>query len=245
MTLRIYERLSQVYDLDWSEFAKKYVSLINELLDERSLDCARILDLACGTGSLCAVLARQGHSVVGIDSSPEMIEKARSKLRKKHDAFFDVQEMSRFSVDGTFDLVTCTFDSINYLLTPKELKGAIGRISGAMKEAGLFIFDSDTHRHYLNHHQGQYHRQLAGESLVQKCIYDPEKLIATTVFEFSDGSLEIHKQRPYDLPELEPLLAGAGLRIVHSFADFDGRPFGSEDERLICVAEKAAVEKDL
>lgn len=244
MTLRIYERLSQVYDLDWGEFAKKYVSLINELLDERSLDCVRILDLACGTGSLCAVLAKQGHSVVGIDSSPEMIEKARSRLRKKHDAFFDVQEMSRFSVDGTFDLVTCTFDSINYLLTPKELKGAIGRISGVMKEAGLFIFDSDTHRHYLNHHQGEYHRQLGGESFVQKCTYDPEKLIATTIFEFPDGAVEIHLQRPYDLPELKPMLAEAGLSVIYAYAHFDKTPFDRSSERLICVTERIPPEKE-
>jgi SAM-dependent methyltransferase len=175
---------------------------------------------------------------VGIDSSPEMIEKANSKLRRKHDAFFDVQEMSRLSVDGTFDLVTCTFDSINYLLNPEELKGTIGRISAVMKEAGLFVFDSDTHRHYVNHHDGEYHHQLGGESFVQRCIYDPEKLIARTIFEFSDGAVEVHLQRPYDLPELEPVLAEAGLRIAHAYAHFDKTPFDHSSERLICVAER-------
>lgn len=238
MAMRIYQRLSRVYDLDWGKFSERYVSLIGQLLNQRGIAVARILDLACGTGTLALELAKQGHSVVGIDSSPEMIEKAKSKLRRKHDAFFDVQEMSRFSVDGTFDLVTCTFDSINYLLNPKELKGAIGLISGVMKETGLFVFDSDTHRHYLNHHDGEYHHQLGGESFVQRCIYDPEELIARTIFEFPDGAVEVHVQRPYDLPELEPMLAEQGLRVIHAYAHFDKTPFDRSSERLICVAER-------
>jgi SAM-dependent methyltransferase len=242
MATRIYQRLSRVYDLNWGKFSERYLGLIDQLLNQRGIALARILDLACGTGTLALELAKQGHSVVGIDSSREMIEKARSKLRRKHDAFFDVQEMSRFSVDGTFDLVTCTFDSINYLLTPEELKGALGRVSGVMKEAGLFVFDSDTHRHYVNHHDGEYHHQLSGETFVQKCIYDPEKLIARTIFEFSDGAVEVHLQRPYDLPELEPVLAEAGLRVAHAYAGFDKTPFDRNNERLICVAEKTPPE---
>ena len=244
MAMRIYQRLSRIYDLDWGKFSERYVSLIGQLLNRRGIAVASILDLACGTGTLALELARQGHSVVGIDSSPEMIEKAKSKLRRKHDALFDVQEMSRFSVDGTFDLVTCTFDSINYLLAPGELKGTIGRISGAMKEAGLFVFDSDTHRHYVNHHDGEYHHQLGGESFVQKCIYDPEKLIARTIFEFPDGAVEVHLQRPYDLPELEPMLAEAGLSVVHAYAHFDKTPFDRSGERLICVAERIPPKKN-
>lgn len=50
--MRIYECLSQVYDLDWGKFAKQYLKLIDELLSERGIGQARILDLACGTGTL-------------------------------------------------------------------------------------------------------------------------------------------------------------------------------------------------
>ena len=37
----------------------------------------RILDLGCGTGRLTKEIAQSGADVVGIDSSPEMIAKAK------------------------------------------------------------------------------------------------------------------------------------------------------------------------
>ena len=40
---------------------------------------ARVLDLGCGTGSLAVLLAVAGYDVVGVDSSPAMLEHARVK----------------------------------------------------------------------------------------------------------------------------------------------------------------------
>jgi SAM-dependent methyltransferase len=38
------------------------------------------LDVGCGTGSLCALLAAAGHRVTGVDLAPKMIEFAQAKL---------------------------------------------------------------------------------------------------------------------------------------------------------------------
>ena len=40
---------------------------------------ADLVDLGCGTGSLSVLLAEQGHRVVGVDASPQMIQQARRK----------------------------------------------------------------------------------------------------------------------------------------------------------------------
>ena len=37
----------------------------------------RALDAACGTGRHADFLARRGHQVIGVDSSPDMLTKAR------------------------------------------------------------------------------------------------------------------------------------------------------------------------
>jgi SAM-dependent methyltransferase len=241
MLMKIYERLSQVYDFDWGKFAEQYVSLINQLLDERAITRARILDLACGTGALAVKLANCGHSVYGIDISPQMIEIAKSKSIGLSNISFKVQDMAQFCVEGEFDLLTCTFDSINYLLKTDGVKAMFCRVTTALHKSGLFVFDSNTDRLYANRHKGTHKRELGGESFVQRLSYDPVKKEAITVFEFSDGTIEIHKQCPYDLAELGPLLAEAGLCAIHTFSGFNKRPYNSKSERLICVAEKKAM----
>ena len=47
-----------------------------------------------------------------------------------------------------------------------------------------------------------------------------------------------------DLPELEPMLAEAGLSVARAYAHFDKTPFDRSSERLICVAEKIPPKKE-
>lgn len=240
MRVKIYKRLSQVYDLDWGRFSQRYLGLISQLLEERAIAQARVLDLACGTGILAIELAKRGHFVHGIDISPEMIELAKQKSMDLPNVSLDVQDMAEFSVEDEFDLATCTFDSLNYLLDIDRVKAMFGRVASALHECGLFIFDSNTDRLYVNRHKGTYQRELGGESFVQRLSYDRVKRLATTVFEFSNGSVEVHKQHPYDLVELEPLLEDADLRVVSTFSNFDRQGYTSESERLICTARREA-----
>ena len=79
MKLQIYERLSDVYDLDWGSWSYQYVDVVKRQLRTMGIAKARILDLACGTGSLALELVGLGHTVLGVDISPNMIKVARLK----------------------------------------------------------------------------------------------------------------------------------------------------------------------
>ena len=236
--IKPYERLSKVYDLGWGDFSKQYLDLINELFSELGMTRATILDIACGTGTLAIELAQSGHVVRGIDSSPEMIRIAKSKSIKLPNLFFDVQDMVRFDVDGKFDLVTCTFDSINYIRKLNDLREMLFRVASVLYKRGLFIFDSNTKQLYISHSDETYKRELNGQSFIQHCSYDSTRNIATTVFSFSDGTYEIHKQHPYDYDELGPLLKHAGFHVVHLFSWFERIPYSSNTPKLFRVAEK-------
>lgn len=236
--IKPYERLSKVYDLGWGDFSKQYIGLINELFSERGITRATILDIACGTGTLATELAKYGHVVYGIDSSPEMIRIAKSKSTGLPDLSFDIQDMIRFNIDGKFNLVTCTFDSINYLPKLSDLREMLFRVASVLYEGGLFIFDSNTKELYLSHSGETHKRELNGQSFIQHCSYDSTRNVATTVFSFSDGTHEIHKQRPYGYDELDPLLKRAGFHVVHLFSWFEKMPYSSNTPKLFCVAEK-------
>jgi SAM-dependent methyltransferase len=68
----------------------------------------RTLDLGCGEGRVSAELARRGHTVVGIDASPAMVELAR----ERHEALVaDAAELP--FEDGSFDLVIAYMSVMN------------------------------------------------------------------------------------------------------------------------------------
>lgn len=236
--MRIYQRLSQVYDLDWGRFAEQYLVLIDRILDDCGIKQARILDLACGTGILAIALGRQGHIVRGIDISPDMIAVAKSKAAGMPNVSFEVGDMTTFAVRGKFDLITCTFDSLNYVLNFDDVQAMFTRVAASLKQSGLFVFDSNTRQLYITIGEGTERKELGGQSFVQKWGYDPVVNEATTTFEFADGSKEIHRQRPYDLSELGPALGEAGLRAVETWSRFDKTPYDAQSARLFCVAKK-------
>ena len=238
--MKPYERLSQVYDTGWGDFSEQYFGWINELLRERGLVQAKVLDLACGTGILALDLAKCGHVVRGIDISPEMISKAKAKAKAAglSNISFEVQDIIRFEVDGMFDCVMCTFDSINYIRKLPDLRKMITRVASALHEGGLFIFDSNTKRLYQSHSNETLKRELNSEQFIENCSYNSTRNVATTTFSFSDGTYEIHKQRPYDYDVLNPLLRDVGLRIIRLFSWFDIIPYSPETAKLFCIAEK-------
>jgi SAM-dependent methyltransferase len=236
--MRVYERLSQVYDLDWGRFAEQYLSLVDRILDECGVNQARIVDLACGTGILAISLGRQGHIVRGIDMSRDMIAVAKSKAVDLPNVSFKVGDMTRFAVRDEFDLITCTFDSLNYVLNIDDVEAMFVRVAASLKRSGRFVFDSNTRQLYMSIGEGSEKKQLGNQSFVQKWGYDPVRNEATTTFEFADGSKEIHRQRPYDLSELGPVLAKAGLRAVETWSRFDKSPYDEQSKRLFCLAKK-------
>ena len=66
-----------------------------------------VLDVGCGTGFLALGFAELGHTVTGIDLSPQMIDRARHKAEQAHrQVDFRVCDAAALdSGDETFDLV--------------------------------------------------------------------------------------------------------------------------------------------
>jgi len=236
--LKSYERLSRFYDAGWGDFAIHYVSLIKELLRERYTAKAQILDLACGTGILALELARCGHTVHGIDISPEMIDIAKKKATGLPDLSFAVRDMTAFSLDSKFDMVTCTYDSINYLRLLRDVRKLLYNVASVLNDGGLFIFDSNTKYLYMKHADELTKREINGEEFIHRCKYTTRGNVAVTAFSFSDGTYEIHRQRPYSYDELHPLLNNARFRVLQLFSWFEHIPYSSDSPKFFCVAEK-------
>jgi 2-polyprenyl-3-methyl-5-hydroxy-6-metoxy-1,4-benzoquinol methylase len=73
------------------------------------LENAAILDIGSGTGSLSVVLAELGHTVTGIDISPEMIKRAEAKAATSgHAIDFHVMDAANPQFEpASFDAIVC------------------------------------------------------------------------------------------------------------------------------------------
>src|SRR5919108_4498854 len=77
-----------------------------------------LLDLACGTGNSFVPFMRRGFRVTACDASPAMLAEAALKEPAAKLLLCDIRELP---VVGSFDLVTCFDDSLNYLADEGEL----------------------------------------------------------------------------------------------------------------------------
>jgi SAM-dependent methyltransferase len=91
---------------------------------------ARVLDLACGTARHAVELARLGFDVTGVDYSADLLESARRNIEAAGVAVsVHEQDMRALDVEpGSFDAVTCLFDSIGY---PQDNAGVLTVLRGA------------------------------------------------------------------------------------------------------------------
>ncbi len=151
---RAYTRLAEVYDLKGHDrFSVQMVEYTFKLLKKFRFRPRRILDLCCGTGTAAVMFAEQGYDVTGLDGSREMLAVAKKKAMKKkvkiellHERLPDFEIRERKNHLRRFDLITCYFDSLNYILKEDELRGAFRSVAKHLRPGGLFIFDMNTAR---------------------------------------------------------------------------------------------------
>jgi ubiquinone/menaquinone biosynthesis C-methylase UbiE len=56
------------------------------------------LDAACGTGRHTAYLADRGHQVIGVDVTPAMLDRARTKLAASSEVDLILGDLRRLSL---------------------------------------------------------------------------------------------------------------------------------------------------
>ncbi len=248
-----YGAYAAVYDLQGqSRWSERMVAFLDDLLPRYDATPRRILDLACGTGTAALLLARRGYAVYGIDGSAQMLEMARQKAAEAHAAVqFAQADMRAFTVPEPVDLVTCWYDSLNYLLDPADLVRTFGCMKAALAPGGLAVFDMNTRAGLAADWDNRCWVQEIGDTyFIQQAEWDEATAIATmtlTCFVRLGRDYrrfeEVHRERGYTLEEITAALEEAGLTPLDAFACLRRigptfEPPGETTGRVVVVARR-------
>ncbi len=249
----IYREFARLYTLgDFPEFSTYMGQLLPSILEQYHLQPTTILDVACGEGTFAVMMAKQGYKVTGIDQSPEMLIIARKKAQAENIALsFHEMDMRHLKLQTTFDLVTCWYDSLNYILTLDDIETTFTSVSQHMNPDGRFIFDLNT-IHWLRTLAQRYAVRVERETndifQVHRHSYDENSRIA--VFHIV-GFLkendcwirrvdEHHHQRGYTLDEIRRCLKKAGLAEIACWGNLEERlPVAANSKRMWFLVKKS------
>ena len=137
-TVTGYRARSAGYDDEGNDLFGIDEPVVYGILD--GLPAGVALDAACGTGRYTARLASLGHRVIGVDSSPEMLDRARARVRG---AEFHVGQLDHLPMpDGSVDVVTCGL-ALSYL---PSIGPAMAEFARVLRPGGHLVV-SDVHHH--------------------------------------------------------------------------------------------------
>lgn len=216
-----YDRLTN--DVNYRETVDFY----KQILIREGCRPRTAVDLACGTGSVALLLARDGLQVIGVDLSEEMLCIANQKAQElDNPPLFVRQDLSRLWLPRGVDLAVCALDSLDYILDPAACAEAIGRVYKILNPGGIFIFDVNTPEKL---------RAMDGQVFLDEdddvyCVwrgsFDEQENICSygmDLFqrrgEIWHRSFEEHREYAYSQEQLYGFLRSAGFSGICVYAD--------------------------
>jgi len=134
-----YDRESTLYDEQGGVYSNiTHQQFIQEFLGLLPLN-SKVLDAPCGTGRYLPFLLEKGHSLVGIDQSQGMLERAKAKFPTVQFEKVGLQEMAFQEV---FDGAICMDAMEN--VPPEDWSLVLNNFHQALKPHGYFYFTAET-----------------------------------------------------------------------------------------------------
>lgn len=212
-----------------------------------------VLEVGVGTGRLFAEARRRGVDAYGIDRSPAMIERCRTKLEPPDRARVSVADGVTLRLDRSFALVVAPFRVLSHALSLEDQLRLLDAVFDHLQPGGAFIFDL-----YVPH------LRLLLEGMQERCDFDgehapgrrlrrfvssaPADLSRQTnqvrmrfVWDEEDGPHEgcwDFEMRFYFRFEIEHLVARSRLRLEGLYGDFEEGPLTAESGEYLVVCRR-------
>jgi SAM-dependent methyltransferase len=135
-----YDAFAPIYD-DWSAHMTEDVAHYVRLARETD---GALVELAVGNGRVAIPVARDtGRKVLGIDSSPKMLEQARERADTAGVQLeLRLGDMRELEVDEPAGLIYCPFRSLGHLPTWADRRLVFERVHAALRPGGRFAWNA-------------------------------------------------------------------------------------------------------
>ena len=261
MTPSVYDQWAEIYDSVYSYVTDDIPFYVEEALQAGG----PVLELGCGTGRVTIPIADAGVDVVGLDSSPSMLEVACRKLERSSRGAgnltlveADMRALASLDTldnkDKEFGLAIIPFRGFLALMNVEDQMQALDGIRHRLVPGGRLIFNVFVPDAHMLVQEGDvpYHLRdvtdkETGRKLVlwQQSTYDHHNQITRVriIIEELDESGAVSKRLYKDFQlryahrwEIEHLLARCGYEVLDLFGDFDRSPFDESSTEMVWVA---------
>ncbi len=202
-----------------------------------------VLDLGCGTGTLCCALAERGHRVTGVDPAAAMLAVAR---RKPHAEEVEWVESSaqNYKSRRRFDLIVMSGHAFQIMLTDVDALAVLETMRGHLNERGRVAFETRNPRmDWVREWAGRSRlvRISRGEEVLEMLeITDQEGEFISfqTSYRFPQGTLTTSSTLRFpSLEQMEVLIGRSGLVVSDVYGDWDASPFeAARSKEIIFIA---------
>lgn len=200
-----------------------------------------VVDIACGTGKMTALLADAGLTVTAIDASSEMLSEATSKCK----ATFVLQDMRKMQMLRPMDMAVCVNDGVNYL-TPTEIPAFFATVAANLKAGAPFVFDVSSEyklTKVLGGNVFYYDYDNATLLWTNKQRKRAVQMDLTLFVKQGEGELyrrldESHTQYVHRQADIEQALRQAGFTVREVTASY-GQPLKLDSQRITFYAIKS------
>lgn len=233
----VFSEYAKHYDLYYAD--KDYsgeVNFVLQLASRLGLQPKTVLDMGCGTGRHLLELARRGLTGGGFDQSPEMLQRAKTRLDGLGLELAE-GDLRTFRDGKRYELVLAMFAVMGYLTTNEDLLAGFKTAREHLKSGGLFIFDGWFGPAVLAQRpEERTHEYYNGKQPVLRKVtpfLDPIEQVVTVHYEvilrngniIETTSVEDHRMRFMFVQEMKLAMQACGLDMLYvcPFMDLSGK----------------------
>lgn len=228
-----YYLFSAIYDnlMSKKNLYNEYVDFIKNNFFNKNL---KILDVACGTGTLIKKLSRNYKHIDGLEKSKKMAEVARKKTLKK----IYIDDMANFKIKKKYDLILCAFDSLNYVLDKNLLEKVFKNFYKHLNKNGEILFDINPLGKFKKHFNVIEEQKIHNKKIRWVSSYSyPFWRIKIQFINKDNIDEEVHHERFYSLSVIKRLLKDSKFNKIKVFKD-SLKNKGNDKKRIFILAQK-------